>query len=453
MPTYHLAPEEIAGYRPCRAEDGTANPRELARRRMIATGQWGPAQAMGRRWAIGCVALELTQRCNLDCTLCYLSETAEAVRDIPLAELFRRIDAIFATYGPHTDVQVTGGEPTLRRRDELCAVVRRIRGKGMRAALFTNGIRASRDLLAELADAGLVDVVFHVDMTQRRRRYACEAELNVLRRTYIDRARGLGLSVMFNTTVFAGNVHEVPDVAAFFVANCDVVSMAAFHLQAETGRGVAGRRPDAVSLDRITEAISRGVGAPLSFGFPAAGHARCNSHAMALVCNGRAYDFYDDRAFFARLLDATTDLQFDRRSRRRALLAAAGWLLSHPWFAGPGLRWLGGKLWRMRRNLVAARGRVGKISFFVHDFMDAARLERERIDACAFMVATADGMVPMCLHNARRDDFLLKPVPVDTAGGGRYWNPVSGRLQDDPHRVQAPALPARRRKGRGRSTL
>ena len=64
--------------------------------RMQTTGQWSDRQAAGRRWSIGCVSLEITQRCNLDCTLCYLSESAEAIRDLPLDEVFRRIDGIEA---------------------------------------------------------------------------------------------------------------------------------------------------------------------------------------------------------------------------------------------------------------------------------------------------------------------------------------------------------------------
>jgi MoaA/NifB/PqqE/SkfB family radical SAM enzyme len=83
-----------------------------ARWAMIATGQWDAAQSMGRRWPIGCVALEITQRCNLDCTACYLSDHSEAVKDLPLEEVFRRIDLIHARYGAGTDVQVTGGDPT-----------------------------------------------------------------------------------------------------------------------------------------------------------------------------------------------------------------------------------------------------------------------------------------------------------------------------------------------------
>lgn len=451
MPSVCLPPEEIVEHRACVAVSDELTPLERARRRMMATGQWSDAQAMGRRWAIGCVALELTQRCNLDCTLCYLSENAEAVKDVPLRELFRRIDAIFAAYGPNTDVQVTGGEPTLRKADELCAVVRRIRDKGMRPSLFTNGIRASRELLARLAQSGLIDVAFHVDMTQQRRGYASEVELNALRRCYIERARGLGLAVMFNTTVFAGNFHEIADVAAFFVANSDTVSLASFQLQADTGRGIVTGRPHTIRTETVADAICRGAGARLSFGFPAAGHARCNRYAMALVCNGHAYDFYDDHAFFTHILHATADLQFDRQDRRRALAGAAAWLLRHPSIAARGLRWLAGRLWGMRRDLIAAGGRMNKISFFIHNFMDASRLERQRLEACAFVVATADGMVPMCLHNARRDDFTLKPLRMSTDSGEKFWNPVSGRLQDGPQQGEVLTVPPRRRKGRGRS--
>src|SRR5687768_12261486 len=135
--------EEIAAAAPYPAPPDGADPLALARARMEATGQWHPRQSMGRRWAIGCVALEITQRCNLDCTLCYLSDHSEAVQDIPLEAIFARIDAIRAHYGPDTDVQVTGGDPTLRRRDELVAIIRRIRERGMRPSLFTNGIKAT----------------------------------------------------------------------------------------------------------------------------------------------------------------------------------------------------------------------------------------------------------------------------------------------------------------------
>ena len=193
---------------------------------MLRAGQWHGHQMAGRRWPVACVALEITQRCNLDCTLCYLSESSEAVRDFPLEEIFHRIDMVVRHYGPGTDVQVTGGDPTLRQRDELRAIVRYIKRKRMRSSLFTNGIKATRELLVELAAAGLEDVAFHVDMTQQRAGYTSEAELNALRLEYIERARGLPLAVIFNTTVFDGNLRQLPGLARFFIQHADVVRFA-----------------------------------------------------------------------------------------------------------------------------------------------------------------------------------------------------------------------------------
>lgn len=133
--------EEIDAYDPDPYPGAGQTPRERARRCIEAVGYGGVRQQMGRHWSIGCVALEITQRCNLDCTLCYLSENPEATRDLPISEIFRRIDLIHRHYGKHTDIQITGGEPTLRQPAELLSIVRQIQRLGMRATLMTNGIR------------------------------------------------------------------------------------------------------------------------------------------------------------------------------------------------------------------------------------------------------------------------------------------------------------------------
>lgn len=403
---------------------------------MRRTGQWHRLQSMGRRFSIGCVALEVTQRCNLDCTLCYLSDHSESVRDLPLAELFRRIDLIRAEYGPDTDVQITGGDPTLRAPDELEAIVARVSRAGMRPTLMTNGIRATRALLARLAGAGLVDVAFHVDLTQRRRGYADEAALDAVRLEYIERARGLGLAVMFNTTVFDGNLAQIPALVGFFVRHAADVRLASFQLQAATGRGTAGAAATPITIATVSAAIRAGTGADLRLALPV-GHEGCNRYAMTAVANGRVHDLYDDDDALARLLDATAGTAFDRRHPARAVAAFARALLVRPRTLAALLPWAGRKLWAMRRDLVAARGRVHKLSFFIHDFMDAACLDCDRIEACVFTVATADGPVSMCAHNADRDAYVLRPVA--TADG--EWDPLGGGTRAAPP-------DARRLKGR-----
>lgn len=394
---------------------------DVMRLRMQRAGQWHPHQMAGRRWPVACVSLEITQRCNLDCTLCYLSESAEVVRDFPLEEVFRRIDLIAQHYGAGTDVQVSGGEPTLRRRDELVAIVRRLASRGLRASLLTNGIKATRPLLIELSAAGLTDVAFHVDTTQQRQGYATERELNALRSEYIERARGLALSVFFNTTVHAGNFDDVPMLAAFFVAHADVVRFASFQLQADTGRGVAGARPAPIDNDSVAQRLRQGVGLQdLRFNVLAAGHHDCNRSAVLLVANGRAHDAFADSAFVRRFMRETAHLCIDRGTPARSLRSLLAAALARPGLTLSALRWALALAWRLRRDLVAARGRVYKLTLFTHNFMDACALDAERVDACVFMAITQDGPLSMCAYNAQRDAYLLRPLQI--AHG--TWQPL-----------------------------
>jgi MoaA/NifB/PqqE/SkfB family radical SAM enzyme len=399
---------------------------------------------MGRRWPIGCVALEITQRCNLDCTACYLSEHSEGVKDIPLEELFRRIDLIFEHYGPNANVQVTGGDPTLRNREELVAIVRRLSQKGLRPALFTNGIRAKRELLVELVEAGLVDVAFHVDLTQQRRGYESEVALNEIRQDYIERARGLPLSVMFNTTIFDRNFEEIPAIVRFFVRNCDVVRLASFQLQAETGRGTLGRRNAAITVESVQEQIEKGARSSISFDALRVGHARCNRYGMIFVANNRAYDALDDRRSLEAVLERMPLLSFDRRGRSKVIATFVKGILTSPYLSFKAVGWLIWKAWQARADLWATRGRVSKLSFVIHNFMDTCRLERDRVDACAFMAMTQRGPISMCLHNAKRDAFILAPISLSGPEGDRFWNPISGELMEKSAGMHRPPDPNRK---------
>jgi 7,8-dihydro-6-hydroxymethylpterin dimethyltransferase len=394
--------------------------------RMRRTGQWSPAQAAGRRWTMGCVSLEVTQRCNLDCTLCYLSESAEAVRDIPLQELFRRIDDIAVQYGPHTDVQISGGDPTLRDKDELSQIVRYVRAKGLRASLFTNGILLTRAWLERLAGDGLNDVAFHVDMTQERKGFATEWEMNRLRLHYINMARGLPLSVIFNTTVFAGNMHEVPAIAKFFVQHNDVVRFASFQLGADTGRGtVPGRGPVAVTQASVCQAIEQGAGIALNFDALHGGHRSCNRYALLLSIGQQHFDALQDAALAQRVMHETADVVLARGQSLSGAWAMAKAVLRHRHLAAAVLKRAARMLWQARGQWFS-HGRIvpplRKISFFTHNFMDACNLDAERIEACVFMAATAEGPMSMCAYNAERERILLKPIVL---ASGETWQPLA----------------------------
>src|SRR5207245_1276639 len=144
------------------------------------------------------------------------------------------------------------------------------------------------------------------------------------------------------------------------------------------------------------------------------------------------YDVLDHPVLFQRILRRTAHLAFDRRSRARVVRTFVAGLLANPALWPSAAGWLCRKAWKAKSDLIAARGRVHKLSFFIHNFMDACRLERERIDSCIFMAATQDGPISMCLHNAKRDAFILAPVRLSGSGDERYWDPVTGTTADSP---------------------
>ncbi len=424
----YLSREEIIDWKPYIPADANGMGEAIARTRtrVEVAKVWAPNQVLGRRYSIGCVALEITQRCNLDCTLCYLSEMSESTKDIPMSEIYRRIERIKNHFGPGTDIQITGGDPTLRKRSELMEIIRRVREMGMRPTLMTNGIAATRDLIQEMISNGLNDIAFHVDLTQERKGFKTEMEMNEIRLKYIERARNLPIAVVFNTTVFDGNFQEIPALIQFFKAHTDVVGMASFQLQADTGRGVLRERDQIISLDTVCDQIQKGAGSKISFESVRIGHPKCHRYGLTLEADGKLHDIFDSEDFFAVLVEATKTLEMDRRYPSRVVVSLAKWLFSTPQIILPGLKFILRKLWQMKGDVVRARGKVRKLSFFVQNFMDASKLEADRLHACSFMVMTPEGPMSMCLHNAKRDDYITKPIVLEKTE--QIWNPLTGEL-------------------------
>ncbi len=414
-------------------------------------GQAGPGQTAGRFYPMACVALEITQRCNLDCALCYLSHTAEMAHDVPLEVLFSRIDMIESHYGPRTSIQITGGDPTLRKPEDLEELCRYIRTRSMRSCLMTNGIKASSALLCRLARAGLNDVAFHVDLTQERQGFSSEVSLNTVRRDYIARAKGLGLRVLFNTTIFDGNIKELPALARFFREHAADITLSSFQLQADTGRGVLRERDSAITSDSVMAALSTGMDISLDFDTAAIGHVGCTRYSSVLVAGNQAVSALSDRALFDDLLAALEDSE--RRVDAYLNIRATGWrvALRHPLLALRVLRHGLKLIWRLRGGLWSSRGRVYRMAVMIHNFMDAERLERDRCESCVFMVVTENGPLSMCVHNARRDHHIFAPAKIETRDRIRWWSAATGQLTVAPDRGEPGEMPLKHLKGRMRA--
>lgn len=441
--SFYLSPEEIQNFKP----EGQApkHSNDLAkplRDSMQKYDLFAPEQLAGRTFPVACVALEITQRCNLDCTLCYLSDLAEAVKDVPLFELERRIDMIHAHYGDNTNIQITGGDPTLRSIPDLVQIVSMIKKRNMRSALFTNGIKASREMLEAMSAAGLNDVVFHVDLTQERKGYESEEQLNQIRLDYIDRAKDLPLRVMFNTTVFEDNFHEIPMLVSFFADNADKIDLTSFQLQADTGRGVLRERNEQlITQESVMQQLRDGTGLDLNYNYPLIGHSDCNKYTSIMVSGQSRTVLFDDRPFFNNLFNMLAKVGDNWAEPNIVIRKAMLKSLISPSLLWGGMKFWFKKAWALKSGLVRGKG-LHRLNLFIHNFMDAEKLECERCETCVFMVATADGPLSMCVHNAKRNQMISKPVR--DASGKILWNPL-------PVDLQKSNLPVKKLKGRLRN--
>jgi len=110
-----------------------------------------------------CVVLDVTERCNLACPVCFASAGASGRPDPGVDEIegwCRSLLASGGTFGIH----LSGGEPTVRR--DLPEIIRKIRALGFSyIQLNTNGLRlgAEENYAGELKDAGLSCVFLQFD--------------------------------------------------------------------------------------------------------------------------------------------------------------------------------------------------------------------------------------------------------------------------------------------------
>jgi len=110
-----------------------------------------------------CVVLDVTERCNLACPVCFASAGSVEKRDPSADEIVAWCRRLLELGGPF-NLHLSGGEPTVRR--DLPELIRRIRALGFTyIQLNTNGVRLAvdSDYAHELTEAGLTCVFLQFD--------------------------------------------------------------------------------------------------------------------------------------------------------------------------------------------------------------------------------------------------------------------------------------------------
>jgi AdoMet-dependent heme synthase len=197
------------------------------------------------------VAWNLTRRCNLACTHCYISagpfESAEG--ELSLAECRRVVDELVAL-NPSPLLILSGGEPLLR--EDLPELASYARTRGATVVVGTNGTTLSAPRVALLKDAGVSGVAVSVDSLEHSRHDLFRAGRHALERTVeaLERLREQRLDFVVQTTATPGNADEIPALVDWAAAQGAVCFNLYFLVP--TGRG--STLPD-LPAERIEELL------------------------------------------------------------------------------------------------------------------------------------------------------------------------------------------------------
>jgi radical SAM protein with 4Fe4S-binding SPASM domain len=183
------------------------------------------------------VAWNLTKRCNLRCSHCYISagpfETAES--ELTTAECRRVIDELLAV-NPSPMLILSGGEPLVR--DDLAEIASYASSRGATVVVGTNGTTLTEPRVAMLAGAGVSGVAVSVDSLDAGQHDHFRGGAHALERTReaLARLREHRVDFVVQTTATPQNAAEIPRLLEWAAAEGAVCFNLYFLVP--TGRGV-----------------------------------------------------------------------------------------------------------------------------------------------------------------------------------------------------------------------
>ncbi|MEN8375180.1 MAG: radical SAM protein [Gemmatimonadota bacterium] len=201
------------------------------------------------------VAWNLTRRCNLACSHCYIAAGSWHTEDAELdtAEVFRITDEILAV-NPAPMFVLSGGEPLLR--PDLEDIARQAARGGATVVVGTNGTLLTEERIAGLKDAGVRGVAISVDSLDARYHDRFRHGGGALEDTLaaVGRLREAELDFIVQTSLTAGNRAEIGRIAQW-AADAGAVSFNLYFLVAtgrgERMRGLTPEENEAVLLDVV----------------------------------------------------------------------------------------------------------------------------------------------------------------------------------------------------------
>lgn len=209
-----------------------------------------------------CVLLEVTNRCNLHCPVCFASAGEGEGRDVPMAELERQMEYLMSHGGPF-NLQISGGEPTMR--DDLPEIVRRGKEKGFSFfQLNTNGLRLAEEpgYAESLKAAGLSCVFLQFDGVKDEAYKILRGRPLFQKKCAVVEACGrAGLGVILVPVLTPGvNEDQVGDILDYAVSRMPVVRGVHFQPVSYFGRSPKAREGYRLTIPKILRLMEEQTG-------------------------------------------------------------------------------------------------------------------------------------------------------------------------------------------------
>ncbi len=205
------------------------------------------------------VSWNLTQRCNLTCTHCYISAFSGADSSVELStDECRRVLDEMERVNPNLFLILTGGEPLIRK--DIFQIASYASQKGFTVVLGTNGTLLHEPQAREMRKSGIAGASISLDSTDAGKhdsfRRLAGSWQGAVRATKILRSEGLDFSM--HMSVMDWNVSEIPSMIA--LAHNLGAKVLNFFFLVRTGRGENIQDITSVQYEEILTYLARAQG-------------------------------------------------------------------------------------------------------------------------------------------------------------------------------------------------
>ena len=361
----------------------------------------------------GLAILEVTERCNLTCPMCY-AYSSPSERDYSLEEIELRLDQLIAVEGKGISLQISGGEPSVRKDLDNIAAMVKSKGFGQ-LEMVSNGIRLARepDFAEKLVSWGFTSVYLQFDSTRPGDIIKLRAEdLWDVRVKAIAALERVKLPSTLAVPLYDGlNTDQIQQVVNFAWQHPDTVCAIAFQAATPFGRfevnndhPVGASRsaprsaPRKLRMPDILQLIEQQTGVPQDLFFPVGeGSPLCNTFTL-LKYTSEGYKPIAPNFTLKEFMDVMgprPNMTLRMLTRGRAailpqIVTNIGGSLKLMKTLWPHIG-TDPSFWTSRKTL----------TLFVKPFMDESDIDMSRIERCCFHNASPRGVMSFCALNAK----------------------------------------------------